>query len=197
MGIVTDRWARYPQGERRSKDMTQIDLTILDWIQGQLRCGLLDEVMPWLTMLGEAWAVILAAAVLLAIPKTRRLGLAVAIALVLDGVLCNGILKPLVARPRPYTLRTVELLIAAPKDFSFPSGHTAATFAVALALLRKKPRAGLPVVVLAAGVAFSRLYLYVHYPSDVLCGMLLGSLCGIAGAALEKRVKIPRQAGEN
>ncbi len=177
--------------------MTQIDLTILDWIQEQLRCGLLDGVMPWLTQLGEAWAVILAAVVLLAIPKTRRMGLAVAIALVLDGLLCNGILKPLVARPRPYTLRAVELLIAPPRDFSFPSGHAAATFSVAVALLRERPRVGIPVVVLAAGVAFSRLYLYVHYPSDVLCGMLLGSLCGIAGAALEKRVKIPRQTGEN
>ena len=96
--------------------MTQWDLSILDWIQKQFQCAVLDRVMPCITLLGEAWAVILVALVLLAVPRTRKLGLAVALALALDGLVCNGILKPLVARPRPYTLREVSLLIAAPRD---------------------------------------------------------------------------------
>lgn len=177
-----------PQDKTGEMNMTQWDLSILDWIQKQFQCAVLDRVMPCITLLGEAWAVILVALVLLAVPRTRKLGLAVALALALDGLVCNGILKPLVARPRPYTLREVSLLIAAPRDYSFPSGHSAAAFAVATALCREKSRGGIPALVLAGVIALSRLYLYVHYPSDVICGTILGMICGIFGSILAEKV---------
>lgn len=164
--------------------MTQLDFTILDWVQAHLRCGFLDTIMPWITWLGEAGAIwILLALVLLIRKDTRPVGLAVAAALVVDLLLCNVLIKPLVARPRPFALRPeIQLLIPPPSDYSFPSGHTAASFAAVAALFRKKSRLWIPGTVLAAAIALSRIYLYVHYPSDVLCGVLLGILCGVFGA---------------
>lgn len=169
--------------------ITQMDLSILDWIQAHLRCGILDHGVPAITMLGEAgWIWILLAVVLLARKKTRHWGVAVAISLVLDLVLCNLMLKPLIARPRPFTFRPeLTLLVKAPTDFSFPSGHTAASFAAAAALLFSKCRGWIPALVLAILIALSRLYLYVHYPTDVLAGVAVGFLCGFLGAILAKK----------
>lgn len=102
-------------------------------------------------------------------------------ALALDVLLCNVMLKPLVGRMRPFTVNTgMELLINAPKDFSFPSGHTAASFAAAFALLFVKNKLWIPSMILASLIAFSRLYLYVHYPTDVLAGILLGLIVSVA-----------------
>ena len=168
--------------------ITEMDLSILDWIQSHLRCGILDHIVPVITMLGEAgWIWILLAVVLLARKNTRKLGIAVAISLVLDLILCNLLLKPIVARPRPFTFRPeLTLLVKAPRDFSFPSGHTAASFAAASALLFSKHKSWIPATVLAALIALSRLYLYVHYPTDVLAGVAVGVLCGFFGAILAK-----------
>lgn len=170
--------------------ITEIDLQILDWIQAHLRCGFLDRIVPVITMLGEAgWIWILLAVVLLARKKTRKLGLAVAISLVVDLVLCNLLLKPLVARTRPFTYRPeLTLLVSPPKDFSFPSGHTAASFAAASALAFAHCRHWRPAMVLAVLIALSRLYLFVHYPTDVLSGTILGVLCGLIGAFCGKKV---------
>lgn len=169
--------------------ITNLDLSILDWIQRTLRCGVLDHIVPAITFLGEAgWTWILLAAVLLAQKKTRAWGIAVSAALLADLLLCNVLLKPLVARPRPYTFRPeLTLLVKAPRDFSFPSGHAAASFAAASALLYSKCRGWIPAMVLAAAIALSRLYLYVHYPSDVICGAVLGILCGWIGAFLAQK----------
>ena len=99
--------------------------------------------------------------------------------------LCNVILKPLAARPRPFEVNMgVRLLIEAPKDFSFPSGHTGASFAAAAALFFVGSRGWIPAAVLAALIGFSRLYLYVHYPTDVLAGALLGIAAGWAACRL-------------
>ena len=104
-------------------------------------------------------------------------------------LLCNVLLKPLVARPRPYTHRPdIILLIKKLRDYSFPSGHAAASFAAASALAFSYCRHWRPAVVLAVLISLSRLYLYVHYPSDVLCGALLGILCGLIGAFWSKKV---------
>ena len=160
--------------------MTAIDFTILDWVQAHLRCGLLDMLMPIITALGEYGAVWILLCLLLLIRRdTRRAGVMMAIALALDVLLCNVILKNLIARPRPFTLRPeTALLIKPPSGFSFPSGHSAASFAGAGAMLFAKQRGRLAALVLAAAIALSRIYLYVHYPSDVVCGALLGLLCG-------------------
>ena len=151
--------------------------------------------MCWITKLGNVGAIwILLGIVLLLIPKTRKSGCIVLTALVLDVILCNGVLKHLVARVRPCEVnRDVVLLIARPTDYSFPSGHTAASFAAVTALyltLYINNWSGGPiliawenklwkwVLVLAVLIAFSRLYLYVHYPTDILGGILVGIFCG-------------------
>ena len=161
-----------------------MEIDILNYIQ-TLRTPIGDVLMPFISSLGNGgfvWIVLDIA--LIIIPKTRKAGIVVAFAIILDVLLCNGLLKPLVARIRPCNVvKNVNMLIPIPKDFSFPSGHTTASFAVALVMLRMLPKKfGIPAVVLAALVAFSRLYLGVHYPTDVLTGFviaLVGSMLSV------------------
>ena len=166
--------------------MQTAELAVLDWIQTHLRCGFLDAVLPvisWTCDHGEIW--ILLAAVLLFWKKHRRTGVSVSFALILDLICCNMILKPLVGRIRPFAVNTaVELLTAPPADASFPSGHTAASFAAVFALWASGSPLWKPAAVLASVIAFSRLYLYVHWPTDVLGGILVGAVAGWAGARL-------------
>ena len=99
------------------------------------------------------------------------------LALVCGLIVCNLTLKPLVARIRPYDMRPIDNMLTEPMhDFSFPSGHTIASFEAAIVLLIRNKRFGIPATVLAAVISFSRLYLYVHYPTDVLFGAALGAL---------------------
>ena len=164
------------------------DLPILDWIAVNLWCPFLNAVMPVITLLGDAgifWIAI--AVVLLFFPKTRKVGLGMGAALILGLLVCNVTLKPLVARIRPYDYQmehfgvTIKLLIEAQHDFSFPSGHTIASFEAATVLLIHSKKAGIPAMVLACLIAFSRLYLYVHYPTDVIASVILGIGFGILG----------------
>ena len=157
--------------------MQAAELAVLDWLQAHLRCDFLDAVMPWISRIcdhGEIW--ILLAAVLLLLRKHRWTGMSLSFALILDLICCNIVLKPLVGRIRPFLVNTaVELLTAPPADASFPSGHTAASFAAVFALRASGSPLWKPALVLAAGIAFSRLYLYVHWPTDVLGGILVGA----------------------
>ena len=166
--------------------MQAAELAVLDWLQAHLRCDFLDAVMPWISRIcdhGEIW--ILLAAVLLLLRKHRWTGMSLSFALILDLICCNIVLKPLVGRVRPFLVNTaVELLTAPPADASFPSGHTAASFAAVFALRASGSPLWKPALVLAAGIAFSRLYLYVHWPTDVLGGILVGAAAGWAGARL-------------
>ena len=171
--------------------MQNFELAILDAIQAHLRCGFLDAVLPavsWTCTHGELW--ILLAVVLVLFRKTRRQGWSVGCALVLDLICCNLILKPLVGRIRPFAVNTaVELLTAPPADASFPSGHTAASFAAVFALWASGSPLWKPAAVLASVIAFSRLYLYVHWPTDVLGGIVVGAVVGTAGAWIAKRLR--------
>ena len=175
--------------------MQTAELAVLDWIQTHLRCGFLDAVLPvisWTCDHGEIW--ILLAAVLLFWKKHRWTGVSVSFALILDLICCNMILKPLVGRIRPFAVNTaVELLTAPPADASFPSGHTAASFAAVFALRASGSPLWKPALVLAAGIAFSRLYLYVHWPTDVLGGILVGAVAGWAGARLGDALRRRRE----
>lgn len=157
------------------------DLPILEWIAANLRCTFLDVVMPIITLLGDAgifW--ILIAAALLVFPKYRKTGLCMGAALLLGVLVCNVTMKPLFARIRPYDYqlehygKTIELLIAAQHDFSFPSGHTLASFEAATVLAIHNRKWGIPALILACLIAFSRLYLYVHYPTDVFFSVAMG-----------------------
>ena len=168
--------------------MQAAEFAILDWIQAHLRCGFLDAVLPAISRTanhGELWIIL--AVILLLIRGQRKYGASVACGLILDLVSCNIILKPLIGRIRPFAVNgLVELLIAAPTDASFPSGHTAASFAAVFALKTAGSPLWKPALAVAL-IAFSRLYLYVHWPSDVLGGALLGAAVGWAGAKIVEK----------
>lgn len=156
-----------------------MEIDILNYIQ-TLRTPIGDVLMPFISSLGNGgfvWIVLDIA--LIIIPKTRKAGIVVAFAIILDVLLCNGLLKPLVARIRPCNVvKNVNMLNPIPKDFSFPSGHTAVSFAVTSALYFCKNKIWIPSALLSLLIAFSRMYLYVHYPSDILGGVVLGILVG-------------------
>ena len=166
--------------------MLSFDFTILNFIYDHCRNGFLDVLMPIITNLGNAGMVWIALAIVLLISRRyRKAGAAMLFALVLDVTVCNIILKPLVARIRPCDVNTaVQLLVARPTDYSFPSGHTAASFAATSALYFSRQKFWKPALVLAVLIAFSRLYLYVHYPTDILAGIMLGIIVGYLGCKL-------------
>ena len=162
------------------------EFQILDKLQ-TIHTPLLDRFMVAITKLGDAGIVwIILTVILLLIPKTRKSGVYMAVALIADLIICNVILKPIVARIRPYSInQTVQLLVTPLKDYSFPSGHTAASFASVSALYfagRKRMAAG--ALIVSVLIAFSRMYLYVHYPTDVLGGMIVGCAAGYFGNRL-------------
>lgn len=168
-----------------------MELAILDWIQQHMAADWLDGSMVTISWLGNSGLVwIILAVVLFCIPKYRWAGVAVAYGLLCSLIFCNGILKPMVARLRPFAVNPmIELLIAAPTDYSFPSGHTSASFAAVIALWRSKEPLWVPAGILAVLIGFSRLYLYVHYPTDVLLGAVVGMASGWVGYHLSSWLK--------
>lgn len=159
-----------------------LDQTILYWVQDNLSCGFLDAVMPKLTLLGSGGAIwLLAAGGMLCTKKYRRQGVIMLAGLAVGVLVGNACLKNLIARPRPCWLDdSVKLLIASPTDYSFPSGHTLSSVIGATVLTETDRRFGWAAIPLAAVIAFSRLYLFVHYPSDILAGAILGVVIGEA-----------------
>lgn len=163
-----------------------VDYNILLLIADKLRGGVLDPVMTVLSLMGNGGAVWIATAVLLLIfRKTRRAGVAMLLALAAGYVIGNLCIKELVMRPRPFVTHSDLTALLDPGDpWSFPSGHALSSFAAATALWCFHKKAGALALVLAALIAFSRLYASVHYPTDVLAGMLIGIALGHAAAFL-------------
>lgn len=166
----------------------------LDAVQRYFQSPFMDSIMPPISALADSGLIwIVLTLILLCTKRFRSAGQASAISLIFMLISGNIILKPLVGRIRPYDVNTaIQLLISAPTDFSFPSGHTFASFACSTALFLEDRRLGVPALILAGLIAFSRLYLYVHYPTDVLAGLLLG----IAAAFLGRRLA-PKLFGRN
>lgn len=160
--------------------MTALDFVILDSIKKFFTCPFLNSFMPFVSFLGNSGAIwILSGIILIFFPKYRKNGWFVLLSLLAGFIICNLTLKPLVARPRPCWIRPdVPLLISIPHDFSFPSGHTVSSFAAAESLRYANRKLGVLAYILAVLIAFSRLYLYVHFPSDVIVGAIIGFLCG-------------------
>ena len=183
------------------------DFPILEFIRNYLTCDALDKAMPYITLFGEWGAFWIAIAViLLCFRKTRKTAWSMGAALMLGLIICNVILKNLIGRDRPFFFYTVERmanydlpqlknwvpvteadikwLVASDLHKSFPSGHTIACFEASTVLLIKDKRMGIPAAIIAFAVAFSRLYLYVHYPTDVIFSMFAGILLGLLGCAI-------------
>lgn len=178
------------------------DLPILDWIAANLWCPVLDFLMPIITVLGDAGIFWIAVAVLFIFTKKyRKTGIGMMLALMMGLVICNIWLKPAVGRIRPYDFQeehlgvVVNLLIEKQHDFAFPSGHTIASFEAAVVILLNNKKIGIPAMILACLIAFSRLYLYVHYPTDVICSIILGTVFAFIGNWLAQKVmnKLPEK----
>lgn len=171
--------------------LQQFDLTILNFIYDHFRCATLDIVMPIITKLGNGGMIWFALSVILLFTrKYRWAGAAMLFSLALDLVVCNIILKPLVARIRPCDVNTaIQLLIARPTDYSFPSGHTSASFAATFALYFSHKKLWIPAFVLAVFISFSRLYLYVHYPTDIFAGIMIGIMLAYLGFRVVMLIK--------
>lgn len=166
-----------------------MELNILKWIDATFHSQTwLNYIMAGVTWLGEFGAAAIALAIVLLIfRKTRRAGIAVAIALVLDVLIVNVILKNAVNRARPWTSWEeisdfyASIGVRKPTDTSFPSGHAASLFAGAVALTFRYKVKAIPALAVALLVAISRIYICIHYPTDVLGGVIIGSLCGVGG----------------
>lgn len=159
-----------------------IDWAILDGIQDIFHSSFMDAVMPKITLLGEYGFIWIALGVgLLFSKKYRKAGVLVLIGLLLGLIIGNGLIKNLIQRSRPCWInQDFTLLIQNPKDYSFPSGHTQAAAIAATVITLHKRKWGMVVIPLAALIAFSRLYLYVHFPSDILGGAIIGMAIGCA-----------------
>lgn len=156
--------------------MNNFELGILDFLAEHLGCPFLDFLMPIITLFGDGGVFWIALSIVfIFIPKTRKMGITMGLSLAVGFLIGNLFLKNVVGRIRPYDLNPdFTLLVDRLHDYSFPSGHTLASFEAATAIFLYKKQLGIAALVLAALIAFSRLYLYVHYPTDVLASIILG-----------------------
>lgn len=173
------------------------DDTILVFIQENLRNAFCDSFFSFITSLGDKGLLwIIAALIMLFFKKTRKCGIFTLISLALVCLAGEVIIKHIICRDRPFItscyLTATELVIKAPHSYSFPSGHTASSFAASTSIFLYNKKAGICAFVLAALIAFSRIYLYVHYPSDILGGIILGTLFPLILYAIIAKNKILR-----
>ena len=170
----------------------RFDEQALVWIAQYVRNGLLDPFLKAYTQLGNTGMLFIALGlVLLLFKSTRKAGFSALCAMLIGLVAVNFTIKPLIARERPWLVIEDFVNLVPEKDpNSFPSGHTNAAFAFALALCMSAPKRWMKItaVCMAVVMGLSRLYVGVHFPSDVLAGALIGSLCGLAGAWVAKTV---------
>lgn len=155
-----------------------IDINILYFIQNNIQNKFLNPIMIFLTSLGNLGFIWIAISILLIISKKyRKIGLLTLAVLIVNTLLGEGLLKYIIERSRPFaTYESLHIMIPKPSSYSMPSGHTSASFAAAFMLAYYFKNIRVYIYSLASLIAFSRLYLLVHYPSDVLTGALLGYL---------------------
>lgn len=168
-----------------------MEIKILLFIQEHMKSSVLDFIIPIISFLSNAgWIWILTAIVLCSIKKYRNYGYALSIGLILCMLLGNLTLKPLIGRSRPYDVyNNFDLIINKLHDFSFPSGHTYSAFCGATILLHVNKKIGYAALILAVLTAFSRLYLFVHYPTDVLAGAVMGISLALLSIYLVKLLR--------
>ena len=165
-----------------------LDFQILDWIRANLTAPALDPVMVFFHYLGSAATWIVLCAILLILKKTRKEGFVIGCGLLSGVLVANVILKPLVRRARPCWLRPeLAFAITPPSDYSFPSGHTMAATIFMTIMIKKHPKSAFVLIPFNLLIMFSRLYLYVHFPSDVLFSLVVGTILGLLTCYMEKR----------
>lgn len=171
--------------------ITKIDFSILYYIQEHLRCSFLDFLMPLFGFIqegGMVWIVI--SIILICFKKTRYCGFAILLAMGIDTLITEFAIKNIVCRVRPCNIDfSIKMLVSRPDSYGFPSNHSASAFAAATALLvtLKKKRWAILGYILATAIALSRLYVFVHFPSDVLVGAIVGSLIALLVCFLMKK----------
>ncbi|BAF60153.1 MAG: phosphatase PAP2 family protein [Pelotomaculum sp.] len=161
----------------------RLDAGLFNQINHGLHNSFFDFIMPLISRAGEGgliWIVFGLAMFFSGRPVVKRAALLMLAALLVSYLAGEEGLKHLFRRPRPFeTLPGVDLLVPPPHSFSFPSGHAANAFASGLVLARKIPALALPALSLAVVMSFSRVYVGVHYPLDVVGGALLGAACAL------------------
>lgn len=162
------------------------DHTVMAFVQDHMHNPFTDSFFPVITYLGESgfiWIVL--ALILLCDRRTRKCGVISLGAMAMCFLFGEVFLKNLVGRVRPSNqFPEIQLLITGLDSFSFPSGHSSASFAAATSIFLCHKKSGAAALVLAALIAFSRVFLFVHYPTDILAGMVLGILTGLLSALL-------------
>ncbi|MCI6022136.1 MAG: phosphatase PAP2 family protein [Clostridia bacterium] len=165
------------------------EMRFLHWLKDR-HSPRADRLMRTVTRMGDAggfWIALSAGCV--KSDKYRKSGLSMAIALLFSFVFSNTIIKNVVDRARPFWKdKSFNVKIREPRDYSFPSGHTSASIGSAVALFLNRKKEGTAALVLAAQIAFSRLYLLVHYPTDVIAGIILGIAYGYSGNYIAERI---------
>lgn len=176
--------------------MTEIDFAVLNWIQAHFQSTFADNFWRIVTTIGNGgffWIAV--CVVLILFKKTRKMGLVMLITLGCCYITYDFVLKNLIGRLRPYQQNPeFQILIKEPHGSSFPSGHSASGMCMATLFFffRKENKftkiVWIPALVLAALIAISRLYLYVHFPSDVIAGTLIGIGFGTAGYFISRKI---------
>ena len=161
--------------------------------------GIFGPIMELLAFIGDnGYFSFALALILLLFPKTRKCGVCMILAVGVGALFTNVAIKNIVARPRPYA-SGVEAFnewwqfagAHLESEFSFPSGHTASSFAAAIGLFIYHKKLGIAALIWATLVAFSRLYMYVHYPTDILAGIVMGIICAAIGMVLVNKFYQP------
>lgn len=170
--------------------LVELEGPILLWIQEYVRNDLLTPGVTFLTHLGDAGFIWIVLTVLcLVFAKTRRNGILMLFSLLLNFLANNMILKNLLARARPYeVVEGLHRIIEAQSDYSFPSGHTGCSFSVAVVMFLMFPRkVGVPAMIFAVLLSLSRLYVGVHFPTDVLGGAVIGTAAALVVCRIYKK----------
>lgn len=176
-----------------------IDGNLLLWIQEYIRQEWMTPFWTFVTSLGDAGWFWIVLSVILMIPKrTRKIGITALVSLGIGALITNVALKNIVARTRPYeVIDGLILLVGVQSDFSFPSGHSCASFAAAMVYYRMLPKKyGICAVILASLIAFSRLYVGVHYPSDVIAGVGIGMVAAWMACKIIQKIEDRKERGQ-